>query len=235
MKSGKLYLLPTPIGDRPVYDVLPALNREVMASLDYFIVENLRTARRFLSRAAVGRPIDELRFEELNEHTRPEEWARLLAPVLEGTNAGLMSEAGVPGVADPGADLVALAHQQGVEVIPLVGPSSIILALMASGLNGQSFAFNGYLPVKQPERGKAIRFFEKRVRNEHQSQLFIEAPYRNVKLFQDFLTICGEHTRLCVAVDVLQPDQQIMTHSIARWRELPMPEMQKRPAIFILG
>ncbi len=235
MKSGKLYLLPTPIGDRPVYDVLPALNREVMASLDYFIVENLRTARRFLSRAAVGRPIDELRFEELNEHTRPEEWARLLAPVLEGTNAGLMSEAGVPGVADPGADLVALAHQQGVEVIPLVGPSSIILALMASGLNGQSFAFNGYLPVKQPERGKAIRFFEKRARNEHQSQLFIEAPYRNVKLFQDFLTICGEHTRLCVAVDVLQPDQQIMTHSIARWRELPMPEMQKRPAIFILG
>ena len=235
MKPGKLYLLPTPIGDRPVYDVLPATNREVMASLDYFIVENVRTARRFLSRASIGRPIEELRFAELNEHTRPEEWERLLAPVLAGTEAGLMSEAGVPGVADPGADVVALAHRRGVEVVPLVGPSSIILAMMASGLNGQSFAFNGYLPVKQPERGKAIRFFEKRARSEHQSQLFIEAPYRNVKLFQDFLACCGDQTRLCVAVDLLQPDQRIATHSIAQWRTLPLPDIQKRPAIFILG
>ena len=235
MKPGKLYLLPTPIGEGAVYDVLPAKNRGVMASLSYFIVENVRTARRFLSRADIGRPIDTLRFAELNEHTRPEEWKDLLAPVLNGEEAGLMSEAGVPGVADPGADVVALAHRHGVEVIPLVGPSSILLAMMASGLNGQSFAFNGYLPVKQPDRGKAIRFFEKRARSEHQSQAFIEAPYRNVKLFQDFLTLCGDQTRLCVAVDLLQPDQRIATHSIAEWRKLPIPDLQKRPAIFILG
>lgn len=235
MKPGKLYLLPTPIGDTPVYDVLPQRNRDILASLDYFVVENIRTARRFLSRASIGRPIDGLRFVELNEHTRPEELADLLAPVLTGTDAGLMSEAGVPGVADPGADLVALAHAHEVEVIPLVGPSSLILALMASGLNGQSFAFNGYLPIKQPERNKAIRFFEKRAQTEHQSQLFIEAPYRNVKLFQDFLSVCGEHTSLCVAIDLLQPDQRIITHSIAQWRRLPLPDLQKRPAIFILG
>lgn len=235
MEPGKLYLLPTPIGDTPVYDVLPETNRRVMASLDYFIVENVRTARRFLSRAGIGRPIDELCFAELSEHTRPEEIAQLLAPVLAGADAGLMSEAGVPGVADPGADAVALAHHHGIEVVPLVGPSSIILALMASGLNGQSFAFNGYLPIKQPERGKAIRFFEKRAQAERQSQLFIEAPYRNLKLFQDFLSVCGEHTRLCVAADILQPDQRIVTRSIAQWRKLPPPDIQKRPAIFILG
>lgn len=235
MEPGKLYLLPTPIGDTPVYDVLPETNRRVMASLDYFIVENVRTARRFLSRAGIGRPIDELRFAELSEHTRPEEIAQLLAPVLAGADVGLMSEAGVPGVADPGADAVALAHHHGIEVVPLVGPSSIILALMASGLNGQSFAFNGYLPIKQPERGKAIRFFEKRAQAERQSQLFIEAPYRNLKLFQDFLSVCGEHTRLCVAADILQPDQRIVTRSIAQWRKLPPPDIQKRPAIFILG
>lgn len=235
MEPGKLYLLPTPIGDTPVYDVLPDANRGVMASLDYFIVENVRTARRFLSRAGIGRPIDELRFAELNEHTRPEELAQLIAPVLAGTDAGLMSEAGVPGVADPGADAVALAHCHGIEVVPLVGPSSIILALMASGLNGQSFAFNGYLPIKQPERSKAIRFFEKRAQAERQSQLFIEAPYRNLKLFQDFLSVCGEYTRLCVAADILQPDQRIVTRSIAQWRKVPPPDIQKRPAIFILG
>lgn len=235
MKPGKLYLLPTPIGDAPVYEVLPEANRPVMASLDYFIVENVRTARRFLSRAAIGRPIESLRFAELNEHTRPEELSGLLAPVLAGENAGLMSEAGVPGVADPGADAVALAHAHGIEVVPLVGPSSIILALMSSGLNGQSFAFNGYLPVKAPERGKAIRFFEKRAQGERQSQLFIEAPYRNLKLFQDFLSVCGDHTRLCVAVDILQPDQQILTRTIAQWRQQAAPDMQKRPAIFILG
>ena len=235
MKAGRLYLLPTPIGDTPVYDVLPQRNREILSSLDYFVVENVRTARRFLSRAAIGCSMDELRFAELNEHTRPEEMADLLAPVLTGTDAGLMSEAGVPGVADPGADLVAMAHAHGVEVIPLVGPSSLILALMASGLNGQSFAFNGYLPIKQPERNKAIRFFEKRAQTEHQSQLFIEAPYRNVKLFQDFLNVCGEHTSLCVAIDLLQPDQRIEMHSISQWRKRPVPDLQKRPAIFILG
>ncbi len=231
---GKLYLLPTPIGDVPVYDVLPQANQAVMDSLDYFIVENTRSARRFLSRAGMNRPIEALEFVELNEHTPPEAVPGLLAPVLAGRNAGLLSEAGLPGVADPGADVVALAHERGVEVVPLVGPSSLLLALMASGLNGQSFAFNGYLPIKQPDRGRAIRHFEKRAQAEGQSQLFIEAPYRNDKLFQDFLAACAPQTRLCVAADLLQPNQLIATRTVAAWRKSPPPDIQKRPAIFII-
>ena len=205
-------MLPTPIGDRPVYDVLPEYNRAVMARLDYFIVENERTARRFLSRAGIGKPIDGLRIAELNEHTTPEQVAELLAPVLGGADAGVLSEAGLPGVADPGADLTALAHRHGIRVTPLVGPSSILLALMASGLNGQSFAFNGYLPVKHPERGQAIRRLEQRARTEGQSQLFIETPYRNLKLF----------------------DELIRTAPIRQWRG-HAPDIHKRPAIFIVG
>lgn len=233
--QGKLYLIPTPIGDEtPVYDVLPLRNREVIRSLDYFVVENTRTARRFLSRAGVDKPIDTLRFAELNEHTAPAEVEALLAPVLTGEDAGLMSEAGVPGVADPGAELVALAHRHGVEVVPLVGPSSLLLALMASGLNGQSFAFNGYLPVKQPERNRAIRHFEQRARQERQSQLFIEAPYRNLKLFEDFLSACSAETRLTVAADLLEPDQFIRTATIREWKG-KTPDIQKRPTIFIIG
>jgi len=160
--------------------------------------------------------------------------AELLTPVLAGTDAGVISEAGLPGVADPGADLAALAHLRGVEVVPLVGPSSILLALMASGLNGQSFAFNGYLPVKQPERGRAIRHFEKRAQTERQSQIFIETPYRNLKLFEDFLKECNGNTLLTVAADILQPDQLIRTAQIRDWKA-KTPDIHKRPAIFILG
>lgn len=235
MGKGKIYLLPTPIGDTPARDVLPEPNFTVMDRLSYFIVEDTRSARRFLSRAGVQRPIDSLRFAELNEHTPPETVPELLTPVLGGEDAGVLSEAGVPGVADPGADLVALAHAHGVQVVPLVGPSSIILAMMASGLNGQSFAFNGYLPIRQPEREQAIRRFEKRARTEGQSQLFIEAPYRNRKLFADFLAACDENTRLTVAADILQPDQLILTRRIGEWKRLPEPEIHKRPALFVLG
>lgn len=234
MQKGKIYLLPTPIGDTPVYDVIPLYNKDIMAGLDYFIVENTRSARRFLSRSEIGKPIDSLTFEELNEHTSPEDVARLLEPVLKGCSAGIISEAGVPGVADPGADVVALAHTQGIEVIPLVGPSSIILALMASGLNGQSFAFNGYLPIKQPDRSKSIRHFEKRALTEGQSQIFIEAPYRNLKLFEDILSACGGATRLTIAADILQPNQLIRTAPIDQWKSSP-PDIQKRPTIFIIG
>ena len=221
MKHGKLYLIPTPIGDRPVWDVLPASNRAVIDALEYFIVEDIRSARRFLSKAGIQRPIDTLRFAELNEHTTPQEVSALFAPLLQG--------------ADPGADAVALAHRHGIEVIPLVGPSSILLALMASGLNGQSFAFNGYLPIKQPDRNKAIRHFESRAQSEHQSQIFIEAPYRNLKLFDDFLATCRSQTRLTVAADLLQPDQLIRTRTIDEWRKQPKPDIHKRPAIFIIG
>ena len=232
---GTLYLIPCPISDETApWDVLPAANRAVMDSLDYFIVENERTARRFLSRAGIGKPIDGLRIAELNEHTTPEQVAELLTPVLGGADAGVLSEAGLPGVADPGADLTVLAHRHGIRVTPLVGPSSILLALMASGLNGQSFAFNGYLPVKQPERGRAIRHFEKRAQTERQSQIFIETPYRNLKLFEDFLKECNGNTLLTVAADILQPDQLIRTAQIRDWKT-KTPDIHKRPAIFILG
>jgi len=234
---GTLYMLPCPIAEEgEVWSVLPARNREVMASLDYFIVENVRSARRFLSKAGIGRPIDALEFRELNEHTAAgREVEALIEPLLEGRSAGVISEAGVPGVADPGALVAALCHKRGIRVVPLVGPSSILMAVMASGLNGQSFAFNGYLPVKPPERVRAIRRLEHRVRTEGQSQLFIEAPYRNEKLVGQLLQICREDTLLTIAVDITAPSETILTKSIAEWRRMTMPDLQKRPALFVLG
>lgn len=234
---GTLYMIPCPIADEgDVWSVLPACNREVMASLDYFIVENVRSARRFLSKAGIGRPIDELEFRELNEHTVAGKVVEeLVAPILKGRSAGVISEAGVPGVADPGALVAALCHRRGVRVVPLVGPSSILLAVMASGLNGQSFAFNGYLPVKPPERARAIRQLEHRARSERQSQLFIEAPYRNRKLLEQLLQVCQPDTLLTVAVDITAPDEWIRTRPVAEWRSSSLPELQKRPCLFILG
>ena len=229
-------MIPCPIGEsRGVYEVTPAANGEIIRSLDYFVVENLRSARRFLSKAGIGKPIDTLQFAELNEHTRPEEVERLVAPLLEGRSAGMISEAGLPGIADPGADLAAACHRHGIRVVPLVGPSSILLSLMASGLNGQSFAFNGYLPVKPPQRTAAIRRFEHRARTEGQSQLFIEAPYRNVRLFEQLVEVCQPETRLTVAADILEPDELIRTLSVGQWRKSAVPDIHKRPTIFILG
>lgn len=235
--NGTLYLIPCPISDETApWDVLPAANRAVMDSLDYFIVENTRTARRFLSKAGIARPIAELEFRELNEHTvaGPDVEA-LVDPIAAGRSAGVISEAGVPGVADPGALVVEACHRRGIRVVPLVGPSSILLALMASGLNGQSFAFNGYLPVKPPERAKAIRFFERRALSEGQSQLFIEAPYRNAKLLEQLLQVLAPDTRLTLAVDLTAPGGQVTTRTVAEWRRAPLPELNKRPAIFIIG
>jgi 16S rRNA (cytidine1402-2'-O)-methyltransferase len=206
-----------------------------MAGIDYFIVENVRTARRFLSAAKIGRPIEELEFAECSEHTTEMEIVPLLKPVLEGRDCGIISEAGLPGVADPGADVVAAAQRMGIEVVPLVGPSSILMALMASGQNGQSFAFNGYLPIKPADRAKAIKNFERRAVVEGQSQIFIEAPYRNDKLFGDMLSVLSPTTRLTVAVDITSPTQIIRTLSVAEWRKAPKPEMHKRPTIFIIG
>ena len=236
MDYGTLYLIPCPISDETApWDVLPAANRDVMNSLDYFIVENTRSARRFLSKAGVERPIGELEFRELNEHTAAgREVEELVKPLLEGRSAGVISEAGVPGVADPGALVVALCHRRGIRVVPLVGPSSILLAMMASGLNGQSFAFNGYLPVKPDERARAIRAFERRAR-EGQAQLFIETPYRNVKLAEQLLQLCAPQTMLTVACDLTAPGETILTRSVADWRRSRLPELNRRPAIFILG
>ena len=225
MATGTLYLIPCPISDETApWDVLPAANRAVMDALDYFIVENTRTARRFLSKAGIARPIGELEFRELNEHTAAgREIEELIAPLLEGRSA------------DPGAPVVGACHRRGIRVVPLVGPSSIILAVMASGLNGQSFAFNGYLPVKPPERVKAIRFFERRALTEGQSQLFIEAPYRNVKLMEQLAQTLGAQTRLTVAVDLTAPGERIETRTAGEWRRCRLPEMNRRPAIFIIG
>ncbi|WP_418992398.1 SAM-dependent methyltransferase [Alistipes sp.] len=237
MEPGTLYLIPCPISDQTApWEVLPAANRAVMDALDYFIVENTRSARRFLSAAGIARPIGELEFRELNEHTTAgREVEELVEPLAAGRSAGVISEAGVPGVADPGALVVEACHRRGIRVVPLVGPSSIILAVMASGLSGQSFAFNGYLPVKPPERARAIRHFERRALQEGQSQLFIEAPYRNMKLLEQLLEILAPATRLAVAVDLTAPAESVRMHEVARWRTLPRPEMNKRPAIFIIG
>ena len=217
MAYGTLYLIPCPISDETApWEVLPASNRAVMDSLDYFI--------------------ETLEFRELNEHTPDgREVEALVEPLLAGRSAGVISEAGVPGVADPGALVVEACHRRGIRVVPLVGPSSIILAMMASGLNGQSFAFNGYLPVKPPERARAIRAFERRAVGEGQSQLFIEAPYRNAKLLEQLVQTLAPTTRLTVAADLTAPDQRIETRTVAQWRERPLPEINRHPAIFIIG
>jgi 16S rRNA (cytidine1402-2'-O)-methyltransferase len=229
---SRLYLIPTPIADD---DPSPILNCETIERLDCFIAENLRTARRFLAKVCRKRDLEAVEIAEFNEHTRPDEVERLIEPLLAGRDAGLLSEAGMPAVADPGAEVVALCHARGIEVAPLVGPSSIMLAMCASGLNGQSFAFNGYLPVKSPERAQAIRRYEQRARTERQSQLFIEAPYRNARLLDELLAECNSATRLCVAVDLLARTQYVCMRSVAEWRKLPRPDINKRPAIFILG
>ena len=216
--------------------VLPQGNKQVIDSLDYFIVENVRSARRFLSKAKIARRIDDLEFVELNEHTTAgREVEAMVRPIEQGRSAGVISEAGVPGVADPGALVVEVAHRRGIKVVPLVGPSSILLALMASGLNGQSFAFNGYLPVKPPERAKALKALERKATMERQSQIFIEAPYRNVKLAEQILEVCGAECRLTVACDITSPDEVILTLKVAEWRKRGLPDIAKRPTIFILG
>ena len=217
-------------------DVTPVSNMGVINSLDYFIVENVRSARRFLSKAGIERPINELEFVELNEHTvQQAEVERMLKPILAGRSAGVISEAGVPGVADPGAAIVALAHRHGIRVVPLVGPSSILLSLMASGQNGQSFAFVGYLPVKEPERTRHIRNLERRVVQEQQAQIFIEAPYRNRKLFETLVRTLSPKIRLTVAADITAPEEFILTLTVEQWQRREVPNIDKRPTIFILG
>ena len=229
-------MVPCPIADDgEMARVLPEYNADIVRSINYFVVENLRTGRRFLSRVGMGRPIDTLKMAELNEHTAPAEVEALIAPILAGENCAMISEAGCPGVADPGAALAALCHRHGVRVVPLVGPSSILLALMASGMNGQSFAFNGYLPVKAPERQRALRNLERRARSEHQSQIFIEAPYRTRQMLEAIVASCAPDTRVTVAVDITAESERIVTRSVAEWRRAMPDDLHKRPAIFIIG
>jgi 16S rRNA (cytidine1402-2'-O)-methyltransferase len=228
-----LYLIPTTLGETAVEKVLPAENMEIVRSLRYFVVENTRTARRHLKKMVPEIVIDDLDFKELNEHTQSAELELLLSPLNQGFNIGILSEAGCPGIADPGADLVMLAHEKGIRVIPLVGPSSILLSLMASGLNGQNFAFIGYIPVKPAERSAAIRDIERSSSRDKQTQIFIEAPYRNAKLLDDLLAVCNGQTRLCIAVDITLESEFVVTKTIAQWKRA-VPDINKRPAIFLL-
>ena len=230
--KGKLYLIPSTIGDTPIEEVIPSYNRSVINQIRYYIVENERTARRSLLKMGIKTAIDDLIFFILNKHTLKENIPEFLKHA-ETNDLGLLSEAGVPAVADPGSEVVALAHKKNIKVIPLIGPSAILLAIMASGLNGQNFAFTGYLPVHKADRVNRIRQIEQRSKAEKQSQLFIETPYRNNQLLADILHTCASTTQLCIATDITTTDQYIKTMCISDW-EKNKPDLNKRPTIFIL-
>ncbi len=230
---AKLILFPVPIGAEDPDTSLPPYNREVLNTCHIFIVENTRTARRNLKLMGYTHPIDDVTFFELNEHTSPVETIHYLDPIDQGHNIGLMSEAGIPCVADPGNIITAMAQRNGIEILPLVGPSSILLALMASGFNGQNFAFNGYSPIDPKSRLALIRTLEQRIHRDHQTQIFIEAPYRNDKLLQFFASHLLPDTRICVACDLTLPTQYIRTRRARQWLTSP-PQLHKRPTIFLL-
>ncbi len=233
MDYGKLYLFPSLLAPVDVSEVLPARNISLIATIRYFVVEELRTARRFLKACDRGIDIDSLHFDILNEHTPPEEVDAMLAPAKEGHDIGVVSEAGCPAVADPGADLVAAAQRRGIEVVPLVGPSSILMGLMGSGFNGQSFVFHGYLPVKGERRTAAFRDMERDIRRKRQTQIFIETPYRNNKLIAELAASMDPSLLLCVAADITGPGQSIRTMPLRQWRTEKY-DYSRRPAIFLL-
>lgn len=233
MGHPALYLIPSTLGDTPVERVLPPYNTEIVSRLRFFIVENVRTARRFLKKCHADIDIDKLTFYELNKHTDRNDIPEFLQPLKEGNSMGIISEAGCPAVADPGAEIVALAHREGYKVVPLVGPSSPLLALMASGFNGQNYAFHGYLPIDSNERAKAIKKLETHAYNENQTQLFIETPYRNQKLAEDILLHCKPQTRLCIAMNITCEDEYIATKTVKEWKNR-LPDMNKKPCVFLL-
>ncbi len=230
-KLGKLYLIPCPLGEDAL-ETIPAYVVEVLHRLNHLVAERAKTTRHFIKATNPPKPISEYQIEELNEHTDASELEALLRPAMEGHDLGVLSEAGCPGVADPGARLVALAHRKGVEVAPLVGPSSILLALMASGMNGQSFAFHGYLSAKSP--ADDLKRLEQLAHKHHQTQIFIETPYRNKAVIEQALKVLSPATRFCIAVDLTTANQLVQTKTIAEWRKNPL-ELGKRPAIFLIG
>lgn len=245
---GILYLIPNTLGSAdpaatsPLASIIPPQVQAITAGLDYFIAENAKTTRAFLKLVAaehpLAKPLQEILISELNVNTDADELPALLAPLLAGRDAGLISEAGVPAVADPGANLVRLAHGRGISVKPLVGPSSLLLAVMASGLNGQSFAFNGYLPTDAGQRGKRIKLLEERSRQEKQTQLFIETPYRNSALLEALTAHCQPNTLICVATDLTLASESIRTQTAAKWKsEMTagrIPDFHKKPTVFLL-
>lgn len=228
-----MYLLPVTLGDTAIGRVLPAYNTDIIRGIRHFIVEDVRSARRFLKKVDASIDIDSLTFYPLNKHTAPEAIAGYLRPLEAGEAMGVISEAGCPAVADPGADVVAIAQRKGLKVVPLVGPSSILLSVMASGFNGQSFAFHGYLPIEQGERTRRLKELEQRIYAEHQTQLFIETPYRNNKLMEEILRTCRPQTKLCIAANLTCEGEYIRTKTVREWKG-HLPDLTKTPCIFLL-
>lgn len=231
--KGKLYLIPSPLGENEPSEVIPMPVLDSLKNFRTFVVEEVRTARRYLSKSGLKGHIGELQFFELNEHTEPAVIEGYLRLFDDGNDVALISEAGLPAVADPGAQLVALAHVHGIEVVPAVGPSSLMLALMASGLNGQSFAFCGYIPAKTDERRSKLKTLEKVSAQLKQTQILIETPYRNDSLFADILSVCGSSTRICVAANITMPDAYIKTKKVSEWKKEGLV-IGKRPCVFLI-
>lgn len=231
--SGTLYLIPNLLGESTPERVLPAFNTKIINNIRYYIVENIRTTRRFLKKVDKSIDIDRLTFFELNQHTDPQIIGSYIEPLLHGEDMGIVSEAGCPAVADPGALVVELAQQKNIQVVPLVGPSSILLALMASGFNGQSFSFEGYLPIDNDKRIKRLKVLENRIYTENQTLIFIETPYRNNKIVQDFISHCRPSTKLCIASEITTDNEFIKTKPLGRWKNT-CPDLSKKPTIFLL-
>lgn len=232
--EAALYLIPVTLGDTPIPNVLPSYNKEIILGIRHFIVEELRTARRFLKAVEKSIDIDSLTFYEMGKHADVSRFNQYLEPLRKGQSVGVISEAGCPAVADPGADVVAIAQREGLRVVPLVGPSSILLAVMASGFNGQSFAFHGYLPIDAGARTKRLKQLESRSAAEHQTQLFIETPYRNEKLMADLLATCNPQTRLCIAAGLTTEQEYVRSQSIRDWKKNGLPQISKIPTIFAI-
>lgn len=230
---GRLYLIPTRLGDNPPLEVLPISVKKIIELVDDYIVENEKSARRFIKKIDSRKPQSTLTFKILNKYTHPEEMQHFLDPCKSGTSMGLLSEAGCPGIADPGADIVKLAHENNIQVVPLVGPSSIVLALMSSGMNGQSFAFNGYIPIDKGERKAALKKMERISKEQNQTQLFIETPYRNNKIIEDICNALHPQTRVCIACDITLPTEYIKTLTVNEWKNVNI-DLHKRPAIFVI-
>lgn len=230
---GKLYLIPTTLGEMNPEDVLPQTVKRAIDFIDDYIVENEKTARKFIKSVHPEKVQASLLISTLNKHTETAEFNKMIQPCLQGKNIGLMSEAGCPGVADPGAVIVKIAHEKGIQVVPLVGPSSILLAMMGSGMNGQSFAFNGYLPIDKSEKKAALKNFEKLSQDKNQSQIFIETPYRNNKLVEDLLATLQSSTHLCIATDLTLPTEFIKTYRVSDWKKIKV-DLHNRPTIFII-
>jgi 16S rRNA (cytidine1402-2'-O)-methyltransferase len=232
MKKGKLYLIPTTLGEDALHTI-PAYVVSVIQEVEEYIAERGKTARHFLKAAGINKPLNTITVHELDKHDAKNGIEEYLQNALKGTDIGLLSEAGCPGVADPGAEVVALAHRHGIEVVPLVGPSSILLALMASGMNGQQFTFHGYLPPKTPDRTRALKKLEQLA--PRTTSIFIETPYRNQQMIETMLQTLQPHTRLCIGADITLPSEYIITKTISEWQKTAIPNLHKRPTIFLIG